>query len=449
MGSGEQGIGLEVRQDEGVYPVFLSLYQGNPAADLVIRNNESAEIRNVRVSFRAGNYTASEFPCGTVPLIGKGRGTKGSFVELPLYAEFSPDVLNFTEDGRIVGEVVIRYTLLGKEKEAVRAAAVRVYNRNTFAAGDLAALAAFVSPTSPEILEFSKYITGVARTQRRPGLNQNLQFGMWLFEGLRAYGIDIEDGSALSSVQFPAQTLAYKSGTSVDAGLLYAAALEAVGISTAIIPINGDFITAFSLGISKAAAASLFNGLDNILIVNDEVWLPVSMNVFNSGFSAAWEEAARKLNGLFKAGEDAAFIILEDCWSLYPPSPFPALGVRIAQPETAAFGSRAVATVNRYIAQEIDPLVREAQRAAQSSGTAAHYNRLGIVQLRAGRTAEAKASFERAAGMGSVSAMINRGNLALNEKDYSTTERWFRQALAAQPGNTAAIRGLEQVKERN
>ncbi|MDR1046560.1 MAG: hypothetical protein LBL64_02190 [Treponema sp.] len=117
--SSRDGIGLEVVQDDGVYPLFLSLYQENPAATLVIRNDESAEIRNVRVSFRAGSYTVSEFPCGALAVIGKRRSA-----ELPLYADFAPAILGFTEDGRILGEVLIRYTLLGKEREAVRSAVV-------------------------------------------------------------------------------------------------------------------------------------------------------------------------------------------------------------------------------------------------------------------------------------------------------------------------------------
>jgi Tfp pilus assembly protein PilF len=74
------------------------------------------------------------------------------------------------------------------------------------------------------------------------------------------------------------------------------------------------------------------------------------------------------------------------------------------------------------------------------------YNRLGIVQARVGRTAEAKASYERAAGMGSVPAMTNRGNLALTERDFATAERWFRQALARDSQNQAALQGMEKVE---
>jgi tetratricopeptide (TPR) repeat protein len=441
-----------VIQDDAVYPLFLSLYQQNPAGNLRITNRENAEIRNVRVSFRAGSYTSSEYICGTAPFIGKNRR-----VEIPLSADFSPELLKFTENGRIVGEVIVRYSFLGKEQEAVRSAAVQVYNRNVFAAQgevgnkgiDWSGLAAFVSPTTPEVLEFSKYITGIARTERRTGLNQNMQFGIWPFEGLKAYGLSLGNSKdsqySLIEAQFPSQTLAYKSGTALDAGLLYAASLEAAGIGAAFIPLGDNFITAFSLGITEAQAETLFDGTDTILIVNDEVWIPLSMKDLNSGFGAAWAAAITALNTAFEREETIQFNIMEDCWSLYVPAPFPALDVRIVQPDIKTVSGGAAAAISGYIAGEIEPLVREAQLTAQSSPTAAAYNRLGLLQIRAGRAAEAKTAFEQAAGMGSVSAMTNRGNLALNEKDYTAAENWYRRALANQPDNATALRNLEQV----
>jgi Flp pilus assembly protein TadD len=76
------------------------------------------------------------------------------------------------------------------------------------------------------------------------------------------------------------------------------------------------------------------------------------------------------------------------------------------------------------------------------------YNRLGILLVRSGQTVDAKAAYERAAGMGSVPAMTNRGTLALIEKDYATAERWFAQALDREPENEAALRGIEKIEGR-
>jgi tetratricopeptide (TPR) repeat protein len=449
----DNGVDLAVLQETPVFPLYLSLYQENPAATLRLRNLESAEIRNVRLSFRAGDYTSSEFNCGTVPLIAKGRTA-----ELPLYADFGTALLNLTENGRILGEVVIRYSMLGKEKILVRSAAVDVYNRNVFPAGDWAGLAAFVSPAAPEVLEFSKYVTGLARTKRRTALNSNLQFAAWLFEGLRAASIRVTGDSSLTEIQYPFQTMAYRNGTVKDVGLLDAGSLEAVGIRASIVPLDGEFITAFSLGINEAAAAGLFNGLDNLLMVNDEVWLPLSMTKFNEGFMESWKGAAERLTVAFSNNDGASneavdFIILEDAWIVYPPAPLPAQGLRVNLPEQGALA--ADGALDAYIQQEIQPKITALQGQIRNTPTAtgqqtALYNQLANLLVRAGNMAEAKAAFERAAGMGSVAAMINRGNVALIEKDYAAAERWFTQALAAEPGNATAQRSLNQVQaERN
>ena len=132
-----------------------------------VYSKENAEIRNVRLSFRAEPYTSSEFFCGSVDTIPRGR-----YAELPLLADFSPAVLRFTDNGRILGELVIRYNFLGQERVSVSAVTVASYNRNTVTEGDTAALAAFISPTSPETLEYSKYIAGLSRARRRTGHNQ-------------------------------------------------------------------------------------------------------------------------------------------------------------------------------------------------------------------------------------------------------------------------------------
>jgi TPR repeat protein len=388
-----------------------------------------------------------------VPLIAKGRS-----VELPLYADFSPDILRFTDDGRILGEVVIRYRFLGTERQSAQTVSVQVHNRNLFPQADPSTLAAFVSPASPEILEYSKHVTGLERSVRRTGLNQNMQAALWLFEGLRAAGIRFDDThTGEAEVQFPAETLGYMTGTRTDLGLLYAAALEASGIPSAIIPLNagsagaeppGDFIVACYLGVSQGQAELLYNGLERVLVIDGGVWMPLSMNAFNEGFTLAWHSAVESLNKLFTDGVEADFIMLESAWGIYPPAPLPAQGgtaVRISEEDLTR---TADGVIRQYIAQEIQPLVEALQRQIAANPTAALYNRLGILLVRSGRSAEARAAYERAAGMGLVPAMTNRGNLALIERDYAAAERWFRQALTREPENQTALRGMEKIEER-
>jgi tetratricopeptide (TPR) repeat protein len=467
--SSRRGIDLLIIQNEPAYPLFLSLYQQNEAGRISIRNHENAEIRDVRISFRAGGYTSSEFICGTVPFIARGRQA-----ELPLLADFSPELLKFTEDGRILGEVIIRYKFLGSNRETMRAAPVLIHNRNVFPQADSTALAAYVSPTAAEVLEYAKYITGMSRSARRTGLNQNMQAGIWLFEGLRAYGLDLLPGNSSfpenrssnsiprTEIQFPSQTLVYQSGTQADLALLYAAALEAAGIPAAIIPPRGfpaeyaqeaafapaPFLAAFNLGIDEEAAKELFNGLDKLLISEGEIWLPLSMNHCDQGFIAAWEAAVQSLNRMAEAGTKIEFVSLEKAWARYPPAPFPDLGLRITLPPQTVVQNYAEGALKNYISRELEPKIAPLLGELRGGPIGRVYNQLGILYIRAGRMDEAKRACEQGAGLGSVPAMLNRGNIALLEKDYAAAERWFSRALEAGPDNDRARRGLEQARAK-
>jgi tetratricopeptide (TPR) repeat protein len=435
-----EGIRATLDQDGAVYPALMRLYQTNAFGNVVIRNNENAEIRDVRVGFRASPYTAAE-SSSAIPLLARGRS-----VTMPLMADFSPEILRFTDNGRILGEIVIRYRFLGREREAVQTIIVATLNRNAIT-DDVAALAAFVSPTSPEALEYAKYIAGLARTNSRTGHNWNFQYAVWLLEGLRAAGIKrAYTYSGEDQAQFPAETMSYGTGNSRDLALLCANAFECVAIPSAFIKTENDFIMAFSLGISRNEAETLFNGTDKILIIDEQVWLPLSMNAFNEGFMVAWARAAAVLNESFKSGDDFDFVMVEKAWTTYPPAPLPELGGRTVRTDTAVATNMANAAMAQYIDQELRQILTQVQARINTSPTAALHNRTGILQARIGRIAEAKAAYERAAGMGFAPAMTNRGNLALIERDYATAERWFRQALARDSQNQAALQGLEKAE---
>ena len=340
-GSGAgQGVNVLLDQSEPVYPAFMQLYQNYPIANIILRNNENAEIRDVRVSFRAGNYTSSEYSCGNVGIIPRGRK-----VELPLLADFSPDIMLFTDTGRIMGEIVIRYRFLGQEREVVGAVTVATYNRNTVPLGDANAFASFIFPTSAEVLNFARFIAGLERSNRRSGVNTNYQYAVWLLEGLRASGIRV--GSTRSSEEealYPAETLAFRTGTNRDLALLFAACLEATGKRSAIIQTENDFLVAVSLGTVQQAGA-LANDRNRILIVNDEVWLPLSMTAYVNGFSAAWNSGATVLTQTFAQNKTADFVVVQNAWLDYPPALLPELGRNVINTDAAA----ATNAVNRVL----------------------------------------------------------------------------------------------------
>jgi tetratricopeptide (TPR) repeat protein len=450
-GSKNRGVSVVLDQDEPVFPVFAGLYRQNRIGTLRITNHESAEIRNVRVSFQAGNYTASRLVCGTVSRLGKRRTA-----EIPLYADFSAAILNFSENGRIPGDVFIEYEFLGARRTAAGSAVVAVNNRNSYRWADPMSLAVFVSPAVPEVLDYAKYIVGLARNHLRTGLNRNMQFALYLYEGLRAAGLtgapDQQtpyelfrgDSEKVDAVQFPFQTLAYRSGDLDELGLLYAASLEAAGIKTALIPLKDDFVVAFSLGIGEGEADNLFDGLDDLLIIDDEVWLPIASGGFRDGFINSWYTAMNGINESLGAGLD--FIVLQDAWRMYPPAAVSLQETYPDKPPEVNVVRLAETGMLRYISSEFGPKIEALQnRMRAGEASPALYNQLGLLYVRAGMYDDARTEYQRAAAMGYVSAMVNLGNLAMLERNAAAAEQWYNQALRMDPANRVAAEGLNQI----
>lgn len=447
-------IAVSLDQPEPVFPLFYSIYKRTSVGTLTVTNNETAEIRDLSVSFRAGKYTSSLMPCGRVATV-----QKHASVRIPLYADFSDVIQNFTESGKMPGELVISYEVLGVTRNISKTIVVPVYNRNTVRWTDNSVIASYISPKAPEVLDYSKYIVGIAREKLRTGLNRSMQFAMFLHEGLKVGGITYsndastpyvsfhKNADSLDYIQYPFQTLAYHSGDYDDLGVLYAAALESVGIRAAIIPLDNDFVVAFSLGITAADAEGLFASSANYLAIQDEIWIPVAMSTFREGFVNSWYTAMNELNAAFASGADPDFVVLEEAWKTYPPASITGSEAAFQKPLEESVAKAVETDLLRYISAEFGPKVRAVQdQIRQKGGSQQSYNQLGLLYVRAGMYDEAKSVYKRSAELKSVTAMVNLGNIALLEKDFVTADEWFKKALLIQPDNKAALNGLNRVE---
>lgn len=442
-----------VTQDESVFPLMYSIYQNNPFGTITIENNETAEIRNVVVKFRSENYTASEKECGRVKVIRKHKSE-----DIPLYADFSDAILQFTESGKMSGELVIEYELLGKKRVAVSQVTVPVYNRNQVRWMDPSSIASYISSNSQEVLEFSKYVVGIARSHLRSGLNRNMQFAMYLNEGIRLNGIKCEtnsdtpysmyhlDSDLLDYIQYPYQTLSYKSGDRDDVGILYMAMLASVGINAAFIPLENDFIVVFDLGVDASKAGTLFDGYDRILVVEDSIWIPVSISSLNEGFVNSWYKAIVELQELTENEEDFDFILLSEAWQTYPPAGFSSKESAGSMPSEVTLTAAVENDIARYITAEFGPQIAAIQNKIKSEGASVTlYNQLGMLYVRAGMYSSAIPVYELSAKMGSVPAMNNLGNIYSLQKKYIDAKKWYEMALTVDPNNKTALKNLNRI----
>ena len=440
--------------DENVFPLIYTIYKSNPIGTITITNHESAEIRNVHVKFRAEGYTASDMECGSSRMIKKNRSE-----EIAFYADFSDKILRFSESGKISGEIVVDYEILGDKRTTVVPVTIPVYNRNSMRWVDSSILASYVSANSQEILELSKYFVGVARNHFRTGLNQNMQFSIYIHEGIRSLGIVCEeksdtpyntvhlDMSQLDYVQYPYQTLSYRSGDKDDLAILFMSMLESVGISAAYIPLSDDFIVAVCLGDYEPALLNLFNNTDNLLVVDDRVWIPLSMSAIEKDYADSWKAGVQKVNDALEADEDVEFIVLSNAWQTYPPSGFSSDEIKIKIPSEKDLIKAGENDIAKYITQEFGPQITEIQNEIKATGgSVTLYNRLGMLYVRAGLYDNAVAVYEVSAKMGSVPAMNNLGNILSLQKKYQKAKEWYAKVLEIDPENETARKNLIKIE---
>ena len=442
--------------DDNIFPIFYTIYKENALGTIYITNDETAEIKNVHVSLRDVNgYTASELECGEISVLRKHRTE-----EIPLTADFSDKIFDFKENGEISAEVVVSYELLGQKRTSVSSIVIPVYNRNQTRWADPAALACYVSSSSQEVLEFSKSLVGLARRYLRSGLNRNMQFAMYVFEGMRLAGIKCEedvttpydsyhlDVNELDYIQYPYQTMNYKAGDKDDLGILMMSLLQSVGIQSAFICTADDFIVLFNTEVASSRAGNFFDGTDRVLVLEDDnIWIPLSMKALGEGFINSWYNAVEEIMYVNEAEEDYYFVDLAEAWTSYPPASFSS-GESLALEISEKKISDAVETdISRYITAEFGPQIAAVQNRILKEGASPElYNQLGMLYVRAGMYSSAIPVYQLSAKMGSVPAMNNLGNIAALQKKYEEALSWYKKALEIEPENRTAQAGLNRIQ---
>ncbi len=448
VGNNTRSSALSVRvvQDSVVYPVYSAVYETEPFGTIYLRNDDGAELRNVNVYFRINRYTAGTKLCGSA-----SRINRHSTMTFPLCADFSDEILKYTENGKISGEVVIEYEFLGKRMTAVESVVISVNNRNAFNWSDYAGLAAFISPDSQEIATFAKDVAGITRNNLYTGMNANLQYAVGMVEGLRLIGMNYSADTTspyneyhlsdkLDSIQYPLQTMQYLSGDYDELGILLCSCLQTVNVPTGFMPLDDDFLVLVRLGISPAQVLSNFATTDGLLIdeESESVYLALSMAALSKGFTES-----------FKAGSEAVakcltsedvyyeFIDTTDAWTLYKPVAY-SNNSNVTLPKQDALVKNIKAAIQSYIDSDIEAVIKR-ERAAGNT------NKLGVALVRAGRYSEAKREFQK---LSTVSAMNNTANILMIEKNYAAAAAQYRRVLEKDPSNKVAQKGLENANSK-
>ena len=282
-------------------------------------------------------------------------------------------------------------------------------------------------------------------------MNRNVQFAAAMFDALKSSGI-VYSGDKTTPyseyhlsdksdyIQYPLQTMDFSSGDLDELGILYASCLESVGIGTAFIPMEEDFLVLVDTQLKPSSAASHFANPDTLVITDDTVYFALSMAAFESGFTKSREKGSKLIEQINQSDEVYYdFIETHLAWQNYPPAIYTGYGDVLARPTQNAVEALFKDVVNEYIDSDLSVVIERAKKSGDS-------NKLGLAYVRAGQYTNAKNEFSKGAAANNISAMNNLGNVYMIEKNYTAAEKQYRQILAIEPNNKAALKGLENVR---
>lgn len=441
------GFSVGFDQDAPVYPAYSNLYKTTKIGLATVRNMSGAEARDVHISFKAGKYTSAPKECAHFSVLKRYKS-----VEIPVLADFGPELLRFSEDGKINGELVISYKFLGKQTTEVQNIVIDVLHRNSFTWNDSAALASFIDSGTPEILEAAKYIAGTEIINLKPGLNSPLQYAAAIMEGLRIAGIvysedtlspytTFRNSDKSDSVQYPLQTLALMSGDYDDIGILVCSCLESFGIGTGFVALPEDFIVLVDTGIAPEKKTNQFAASD---VISDEntTWLALSMKEFSKGFTKSRLTGAKRVHEVFKAQENTdgekeyTIVDVHTAWEYYPPVTFSGYRGSYKNPSKDSIIKAVNEATKYYINNDLAVLIKKFQNAGDTKRLADSY-------VRAGMYSEALAEYQK---LNTLSSLNNMAMVHVSQKNYKTARSLYERVLAKDANNRTALAGLKKIK---
>ncbi len=451
FGGGTSTVALDVTKQDVLFPITYYKSAQTPIATVRLSNNDVAELRDLKVTFSAGGYTARAADCGQYPIL-----QHGDHIDVPIYAAFNDKVLGFTENTKIQGEIKVEYRVLDARQTSTKAVTLVFNSRNAASWSDNRVVGAFISPQDPVMLELSKYVAGLVRVRSIPEIDKALQYGMGIFEGLRVYGLVWNadpsapytavraDPSRLAYIQYPAQTLSYKSGDSDALALTVAEALESIAVPAAIVALPDDVLVAFPLDMGESQARATFSNTKNFIFDSGTVWVPLRASLIRDGFLRAWESGAELWRSV-PPETRPPLVKIDDAWKEYTPVPIDS-DFKPVKPAEDAVDQAFDSVLSRFAQAEVEPKIARIMATVTGDVTGTQANSMGVVYAQYGFYDKAKEQFEKAVSLGYNQAVINLANVAFLKKDFETASHGFEQALVDRPDNKNVLLGLARSR---
>jgi len=253
--------------------------------------------------------------------------------EVPLTAIFDEKVLAQRGDQPVQVQVTASYQsrrLVRREKGTARTVA---YAPGAIDWTDgMAQAAAFVTPRDPAVDELARQAGRlVLALEGNPFGNRNLAFAAAMTDALADLGTAyVPDPTnpfatisstphAVDTIHYPYQTIDRLSGDCDDTTVLMASLLGNVGVDSRFVDVPGHIFLIVDTGLHERNRSALGADSSMMVIVDEEVWIPLETTSLARGFAQAWRDGADEIAAA-SARDSVRYVDVTDSQVRYEPA---------------------------------------------------------------------------------------------------------------------------------
>jgi len=435
-----------------IYPVLHSSYNKNDLGTITVVNKERSSIDNITISLYIPKYMSGfqSFETGE----SMQRDEEKTF---SIHGLLDSSILEETEGTQVEAEIRVSYELKDNELAVSQGNQAEILYRNALSWNDDRKAASFVTSREPAVMAFAKNTTSSVRDNNNTAMDSSLVNAIIIYEALSLYGIKYQvdpnssyqelsgSGDVLDYLQFPVETLTYRSGDCDDLTVLYSSILESLAVETAMITIPGHIYSAIALKMSPEEAKRTFSQDNRLIYTDDKVWIPVETTMLDSNsFLDAWNYGAQQWN---RAGDKAKLYPIEDAWKLYPAVALNAYRNReISIPQANQLRANYLQQMNTLIDQETAEQVAYLEKAIRESRGERRNRMINSLAVLKARYGQYDAALESLLPITSeedpyLPAIINRANLYYQLDDMEQAKDFYQLARKIDPQQPKAALG--------
>ncbi len=315
---------VEIKFKE-VFSAMYKYYNDNPVGIIKIKNTSGKDIDKIYAEVEVKNFM--DYPSESRSY---RSFKKDDEILIKLYAVFNNKILTITEDTPLNAQITIKYKVSNKEYKISKKQSFNLYNRNAMIWDATEKLSSFITPKDTVVKVYARETIQMFRHSRFRFMNNQLQSAIQLFDSLGVHGMTyVKDPktpftkfsklkSQVDYIQYPRDSLRFKTGDCDDLTVLFCSLLENLGIDTALVTVPGHIFMMFNTEVPEARKNAIANNSELLVIWNGTVWLPVETTIFGRSFIEAWKSASEQFNK-YKKSNEVEVIETKKAWQEYVP----------------------------------------------------------------------------------------------------------------------------------